>query len=145
MTAELPITYSIVLDSKPSAIVGLCSKILSELRSNSFSQDDIFAVHLAVEEAFINAIRHGNKFDPAKKVTIEYLIGSDKVEIFMADQGKGFDPKLVPDPRLGENLYKPGGRGLFLINSYMDIVKFNERGNRVHMVRFKEKPALASR
>ena len=142
MAAESPISCSMVLESKPSAIVGLCNKLLSELQSNCFSQDDIFAVHLAIEEAFINAVRHGNKMDPAKKVKIEYLVGSDKVEISMTDQGDGFDPQAVPDPRVGENLYKPQGRGLFLINSYMDVVRFNERGNRVHIVRFKEKPSL---
>jgi len=145
MTAESRITCSIVVDSKPSAIVGVCGKILSELHGNCFSQDDIFAVHLAIEEAFINAIRHGNKMDPAKEVKIEYLVCSDKVEIFMTDQGEGFDPEAVPDPRLAENLYKPEGRGLFLINSYMDEVTFNERGNRVRMVRFKEKPPLTNR
>jgi serine/threonine-protein kinase RsbW len=145
MTAESPITCSIVVDSKPSAIVGVCGKILSDLQSSCFGQDDIFAVHLAVEEAFINAIRHGNKMDPTKKVKIEYLVGSDKVEISMTDQGEGFDPQAVPDPRLGENLYKPEGRGLFLISSYMDVVTFNERGNRVRMVRFKEKPPLTNR
>jgi len=145
MTAELPITCSIVVDSKPSAIVGVCSKILSDLQSNCFSQDDIFAVHLALEEAFINAIRHGNKMDPTKKVKVDYLVGSDKVEVSLTDQGEGFKPGSVPDPRLGENLYKPEGRGLFLINSYMDEVTFNECGNRVHMVRFKEKPSLTNR
>lgn len=145
MTAESPITCSVVVDSKPSAIVGVCSKILSALQSNRFSQDDIFAVHLAIEEAFINAIRHGNKMDPTKKVRIEYLVGSDKVEVFVTDQGEGFDPEAVPDPRLGKNLYRPEGRGLFLINSYMDEVTFNERGNRVRMVRFKEKPPLTNR
>jgi serine/threonine-protein kinase RsbW len=83
--------------------------------------------------------------DPAKEVKIEYLVCSDKVEIFMTDQGEGFDPEAVPDPRLAENLYKPEGRGLFLISSYMDEVTFNERGNRVRMVRFKEKPPLTNR
>jgi len=142
MAAELPISCSMVLKTEPSAIVGLCNKILSELQSNRFSQDDVFAVHLAIEEAFINAIKHGNKMDTAKKVKVEYLIAPGKVEISMTDQGEGFDPETVPDPRVGENLYKPEGRGLFLINSYMDVVTFNERGNQVRMVRFKEKPPL---
>jgi serine/threonine-protein kinase RsbW len=145
MTAEWPITCSIVVESKPSAIVEVCGKILSDLQSNCFSQDDIFAVHLALEEAFINAIRHGNKMDPTKKVKVDYLVGSEKVEILVTDQGDGFDPEAVPDPRLTENLYKPGGRGLFLINSYMDEVTFSERGNRVRLVRFKEKPPLTNR
>ena len=65
-----------------------------------------------------------------------------KVEIDIMDQGEGFNPETVPDPRLGQNLYKTAGRGLLLISSYMDVVEFNEQGNRVHMVRYKEKPDL---
>ncbi len=134
---------SLVVESKPSAIVGVCGRVLSELESHNFSQDDVFAVHLALEEAFINAIRHGNKMDATKKVRIDYSVASDKVEISMTDQGDGFDPEAVPDPRIGKNLYKPEGRGLFLINSYMDVVKFNESGNSVRMVRYRQRPSQA--
>jgi serine/threonine-protein kinase RsbW len=129
-----------VVESKPSAVAVLCKPILCKLEGSGFSKEDVFAVHLALEEAFINAVRHGNKMDPSKKVTIDYSVDLDKVEISMTDQGEGFDPGGVPDPRVGENLYKPQGRGLLLMNSYMDVVKFNERGNCVHMVRYKEKP-----
>ena len=142
MALEMPISGSIVVESKPSAIADVCKRILSNLEGNSFGQDDIFAVHLALEEAFINAVKHGNKMDSGKTVQIDYTVGLDKVEISLTDQGEGFDPEAIPDPRLGNNLYRPEGRGLFLINSYMDVVKFNERGNRVYMVRYKEKPDL---
>ena len=57
----------------------------------------------------------------------------------MTDEGDGFDPQAVPDPRYGENLYKIKGRGLLLMRSYMDAVEFNERGNRVRMIRYKNK------
>jgi serine/threonine-protein kinase RsbW len=117
-------------------------QILPKLKTNSFSEDDIFAVHLALEEAFINAVKHGNKLNPDKDVQIDYSIDPEKIEIFVSDQGEGFNPKVVPDPRVGENLYKPEGRGLLLINSYMDVVQYNKRGNRVHMIRYKEKPGL---
>jgi len=142
MVLETPSSYSVVVESRPSAIGEVCRQILSKLQGNSFSEDDIFAVHLALEEAFINAVTHGNKMDPSKEVRIDYSVGADKVEISIADQGEGFDPQQVPDPRVGENLYKPDGRGLLLINSYMDVVKYNEKGNRVYMVRYKEKPEL---
>jgi len=130
------------MKSRPLAIVKVCEQVLSELEANGFSNDDIFAVHLALEEAFLNAIKHGNKMDPAKEVKIEYSVGLDKIEISMTDQGEGFEPATVVDPRHGESLYKPEGRGLLLMNSYMDTVKFNERGNSVYMVRYKEKPRL---
>jgi serine/threonine-protein kinase RsbW len=83
--------------------------------------------------------------NPEKKVTINYSIDSDKIEITIADEGDGFKPESVADPRWGEGLYKPGGRGLLLMNSYMDVVKFNERGNSVYMVRYKERPHLTQR
>lgn len=143
MTSETPISRSVAIESKPSAIVEVCERLLSEIKANDFSEEDVFAVHLALEEAFINAIKHGHKMDPSQKVKIDYSVGMDKVEVSMADLGDGFDPDSIPDPRVGKNLYKTEGRGLLLIRSYMDVVEFNERGNCVRMVRYKEKPRLA--
>ena len=137
--SQAPIRCSVVVESKLSAINKVCRWILAKLRANRFSQDDIFAVHLALQEAFINAVKHGNKMDPTKEVRIDYSVDLEKVEIFMTDEGEGFDPQAVPDPRLSENLYKPEGRGLLLMRAYMDVVEFNERGNCVHMVRYKER------
>lgn len=142
MVSKPPINCSIVVKSKPFAIVGVCEQILSKLEANGFDKDDIFAVHLALEEAFLNAVKHGNKMDPTKEVKIDYSVGLDKIEISMMDEGDGFEPASVADPRYGEGLYKPGGRGLLLMNSYMDMVKFNEKGNSLYMVRYKEKPHL---
>ena len=139
MVSNKPISESMIIASVPSAVSDVCKPVLAELEANNFSQEDSFAVHLAIEEAFLNAVRHGNKMDPAKKIKIDYLIDADKVEISMTDDGSGFNPKAVPDPRCGENLYKAGGRGLFLIESYMDVVEFNEHGNTVRMIKYKQK------
>jgi len=143
MASKIPISRSMVVENTPSAIVGVCRWILSELEANNFSQEDIFAVHLALEEAFVNAVKHGNKMDPDKEIKIDYSVDLDKVEISMTDEGDGFEPEAVPDPRCGENLYKTDGRGLLLIRSYMDVVEFNKRGNSVHMVRYKEKSRMS--
>jgi serine/threonine-protein kinase RsbW len=143
MASEAPINCSIVVDSKSSAVVEVCKEILAKLEEHNFDKDDIFAVHLTLEEAFLNAVKHGNKMDPTKKVKIDYSISSEKVEITRTDEGQGFEPEAVEDPRFGKGLYEPGGRGLLLMNSYMDIVKYNEEGNSVHMVRYKEKPHLS--
>ena len=143
MSSELSSHHSIVLDSEPTAIVGACKKILSELTANDFGQEDVFAVHLAVQEAFVNALKHGNKMDSSKKVRIDYCVSCDKVDISMTDEGPGFEPEEVPDPRCGENIYKANGRGLLLMRSYMDMVEYNEQGNCVHLVRYREKPKLA--
>ena len=140
MASKTPTNHSMVVESQPSAVTGQWAWILPKLKAHNFSEDDIFAIHLALEEAFINAVNHGNRMDPEKEIKIEYSVSEGKVEISMTDEGRGFDPDAVPDPRYGENLYKAGGRGLLLIRSYMDEVEFNERGNRVRMVRYKERP-----
>ena len=142
MTSKAPINQSIVVESKSSAVVDVCKEILEKLEENKFDKDDIFAVHLTFEEAFLNAVKHGNKNDPTKKVKIDYSVTPEKVEITITDEGEGFEPESVDDPRFGKGLYEPGGRGLLLMNSYMDIVKYNEQGNSVYMVRYKEKPSL---
>ena len=142
MASRKPINRSMAVESTSSAIVGVYKRILSELKANKYKQEDIFAVHLALEEAFTNAITHGNKMNSDKEVKIDYSVGLDKFEISMMDEGEGFDPSAVPDPRYGENLYKINGRGLLLMHSYMDVVEFNDRGNSVRMVRYKEKPRL---
>jgi serine/threonine-protein kinase RsbW len=144
MAPEAPINCSTVVESKPSAVEKQWMWILPKLKAHNFSEEDIFAVHLAMEEAFINAVRHGNKLDAEKEVKIDYFVDEGRVEISMTDEGQGFDPDAVPDPRCGDNLYKAGGRGLLLIRSYMDVVEFNNRGNRVRMVRYKERPRKKS-
>lgn len=142
MVPKIPVNHSVVVKTKLSGIVEISSSLVSKLEVYDFSEEDIFAVRLALQEAFLNAIMHGNRMDSKKKVKIDCLVEPERVEISMIDEGEGFDPNAVPDPRYGENLYKPNGRGLFLMRSYMDLVEFNEQGNRVRMVRYREKPPL---
>lgn len=140
MASETPVQCSVTVESRPSALEQPCRHILSAMAERGFSQDDVFAVHLAMEEAFLNAVKHGNKQDPCKKVTIEYVLDQEKADIWIGDEGPGFDPQDVPDPRVGENLFRPEGRGLLLISAYMHVVEYNQRGNRVHMIRYKNTP-----
>jgi serine/threonine-protein kinase RsbW len=139
MASNGPISHRTVIEGRTPAITQVCKQILCRLKANDFSQEDIFAVHLALEEAFINAIKHGNKMNPKKEIKVDYSVSLDKIEICMTDEGKGFDPGAVPDPRYGDHLLKPGGRGLFLMRAYMDVVEFNDRGNRVRMVRYRNR------
>ena len=143
MASETPISRSIALESTPFAPDEAYAQILSQLKAKGLSEEDIFAVHLTLQEAFTNAITHGNKMSSDKEVKIDYSVGLDKFEVTMTDEGEGFDPNVVPDPRYGENLYKPAGRGLLLMRSYMDVVEFNKRGNSVYMARYRGKPPLA--
>jgi len=138
MTSQLPICNTLEISSVPTEIEKICNEIISRLGAAHFSKDDIFAVHLALEEGLINAVKHGNQMNPDKKVKVGYTINTDKIEISIEDEGRGFKPNDVPDPRLGENLYKYDGRGLLLIQSFMDEVEFNQRGNCLNMIRFKD-------
>lgn len=142
MTSESPMTCSMTVGSTLTASEGVCHLIMAMLEESGFGKEDVFAVHLALEEAFTNAIRHGNDMDPDKVVKIDYTVDADKFEVWIEDEGAGFDPKSVPDPRCGENLYKPSGRGLLLMRSYMDTVEYDERGNKVHMVRHRDRPPV---
>ncbi|MGA2171897.1 MAG: ATP-binding protein [Sedimentisphaerales bacterium] len=135
----MSISRSVVVSSTHSAIDEIYRQILPSLKASNFSQEDVFAVHLALEEAFINAIKHGNKMEPSRAVKIDYSIEPDKIEICMTDEGEGFDPEVIPDPRYGDNLYKPAGRGMLLMRSFMDVVEYNKQGNSVRMIRYKEK------
>ena len=123
--------------SNSPAITEVPCAVLAELKKRGYSEGSIFAVHIALSEALTNAAHHGNGLDARKKVKLEYFIDSHKVEISVTDEGNGFDPNTVPDPRYGENLYKTNGRGLLLMHSFMDSVSFNQRGNTVSMVRYK--------
>jgi len=139
MISNLPISRSVVVSSTPAAIAEVYKNIVPDLQAQHFSEEDIFAVHLALEEAFINAVRHGNKMEPSKAVKVDYAIEHDKIEIAVTDEGSGFDPEVIPDPRYGDNLYKPAGRGMLLMRSFMDVVEYTDRGNSVRMIRYKEK------
>ena len=90
---------------------------------------DIFSIHLALEEALVNAIKHGNGLDLAKQVRVRCRMSDDLVQIEIADEGEGFDPTRVPDPTDEHHRECPNGRGVMLMRSFMDRVEYNERGN----------------
>jgi serine/threonine-protein kinase RsbW len=93
-----------------------------------------FAVRLALEEALVNAFRHGHKNLPDEKVALEFRVTPDEAEMAVEDKGPGFTPAEVPDPTLDENLTVPTGRGLLLMRAYMARVEYIGRGNRVEML-----------
>jgi len=103
------------------------------LHARRVNEHDIFSIKLALEEALVNAIKHGNQMDRSKKVRIAYQLLPDRFQVQITDEGPGFDPSDVPDPTAFENLERPCGRGLMLMRHYMTEVAFNERGNDVIM------------
>lgn len=84
-------------------------------------------IGMAVREAVANAIKHGNRQDPAKKVEIEFGIEGEEVVIRVRDQGAGFDPSGLRDPRTTENLLRPNGRGIFFMKEFMDDIDYSFR------------------
>jgi len=115
-------------------------EMLKKLAENGWGEEDTFGVHLAVEEALMNAIKHGNQLDPEKSVDVAYRLNATDLEIEVEDEGDGFDPNDVPDPTLEENLELPSGRGLMLMRTFMGVVEHNEKGNRVAMAKVKGAP-----
>jgi serine/threonine-protein kinase RsbW len=107
--------------------------ILDELQNTPFSEREIFAIKLALEEALVNAMKHGNQFDPAKKVRIAYHFHEDTFYVRICDEGQGFNPEDVPDPTMDENLERPCGRGLLLMRHYMNEVEYVNGGTVVVM------------
>ena len=105
--------------------------LIAVMRMAGFSDRDIFAVRLAVEEAVANAYTHGNRRDVTKQIMISYEVTRRSVRAVVEDQGQGFKPASVPDPTLRENLDKERGRGVALMRTFMTRVQFNRRGNKV--------------
>jgi serine/threonine-protein kinase RsbW len=135
MTLKTCIHEKIVIKGLISELRDVGAKVLCLAQTLDYSDDDIFAVHLAIEEATVNAVKHGNKLNADKAITIEYEVTPEKIDIVVTDQGQGFDPETIEDPRCGKNIYKTGGRGVLLIKSYMNVVEYNKTGNSVHMIK----------
>ena len=89
---------------------------------------------VGLTEALSNAMLYGNASDPQKRIRVEVTVRVEEVAVRVTDQGVGFDPTTVPDPTLPDNISKSGGRGIFLMRSLMDEVRFNEQGNSVTLV-----------
>jgi serine/threonine-protein kinase RsbW len=89
-----------------------------------FSEDECDSIAIAVTEAVNNAIIHGNKQDPKKKVYLNISVGNNTLKVIVKDEGKGFNPENLPDPLDPENLLKESGRGIFILKSLMDEVSF---------------------
>jgi serine/threonine-protein kinase RsbW len=101
------------------------------LEARGYARKDVFGIRLAVEETLVNAVKHGHRGDPTKRVSVRYCVGTEYTLIEVEDQGAGFDPDSVPDPVAPENWERPCGRGLVLIRSYATWVRFSRGGSRV--------------
>jgi serine/threonine-protein kinase RsbW len=126
-------TLQASLASSLTAYHGFIQSILDQLAELGWHKSDLFAVHMALEESISNAIRHGNKEDPAKQVEVRCRCSASRFWVQITDEGAGFKPSAVPDCCAVDRLDAAGGRGLALIKAYMTDVQYNDRGNRLTM------------
>jgi len=100
-------------------------------------------IAMAVREAAVNAVLHGNAYDPEKKVELEFERTPQDLVITIRDQGKGMDMAKIPDPLAPENLLKTSGRGIFLIRSFMDSVEIHpsQTGTEIKLIKHVHGPA----
>lgn len=121
-------------DELPTAM----NAVLSAMRDHHFSSRDEFAVRMALTESVVNALRHGHRNDCSKVVQLRTLVTHDQLWIEVEDEGNGFDPDSIPDPRTDQHQTQWNGRGLFLMRATMDRIDYNRRGNRVLMFKRRE-------
>ncbi len=114
-------------------------QVLDQLREHGWIEHDVFGVHLAMEEALTNAIRHGNRLDDSKNVQVRCQLSTDFLSVSIVDEGPGFDPSKVPDPTSPDQLDVPSGRGIMLMRSFMTRVEYNSVGNRVTLEKQRDK------
>ena len=108
------------------------------LLASAYSQHDIFSIKLALEEALVNAIKHGNQMDPDKRVFVSFQVTAERFDIRITDEGEGFKPEDVPDPTAIENIERACGRGLLLMRGFMTEVTYHGRGNCVSMAKVRD-------
>ena len=102
-----------------------------------FTEEEIHRISMAVREAAVNAVLHGNHYDPQKKVTVGFENTNGTLIITIADEGRGLEAAAVPDPLAPENLLKQSGRGIFLIRAFMDEVRIRslQPGTEITMIK----------
>jgi serine/threonine-protein kinase RsbW len=137
-----PERFVLELPSDPQVIEHTVSYLVDRCRAHDFNGSRLLLnFRVGVTEALANAILYGNRGDPRKSVRVAVAVDASAVEVEVRDEGAGFDPSIVPDPTLPENIERPGGRGIFLIRELMDEVHYGPPGNSVRMVLRRLSPA----
>ena len=114
------------LDSTLDSVTKLEEAATHFAQKAGFHEDEVPNITMAVREAAVNAVLHGNSYDPAKKMTAAFEATPSSLIIRISDQGPGLDPDTLPDPLAPENILRGSGRGIFLIKAFMDEVHFRQ-------------------
>jgi serine/threonine-protein kinase RsbW len=132
-------TIELSIDSKLE-FVDLVSSVTKEITSKmGFNEDDASWIELAVHEAVINAIMHGNKSSPEKQVDVRFVTEFEGLTVYVRDHGEGFDPSKLPDPTASDNLLNPSGRGIFYMRTFMDEVEHSIHPDGGSVVRMRKR------
>ncbi len=131
---NLRLFANIVFFARTEEIPRVVEKVMSAAREMKCAPGKEFEIEIALREALVNAIIHGCKRNPRKKVECCVACDEDRgILLVVRDSGRGFDPKSLPSPLEGENLFSSHGRGIYLINQMMDEVTFKRGGSEIHM------------
>jgi serine/threonine-protein kinase RsbW len=133
-------TLEQVLDSNLESVDSAEEAVMREAGHLGFDEDDLHKIGISVRECMVNAVVHGNRYNAKKKVHLKVERGADSITIWIGDEGDGFDPAEVPDPLHNDNLLKYSGRGVMLMQAFMDEFQVSARqprGTEVKMVKIK--------
>ena len=133
-----------VLDSTLESVDVAEDAVLHEARDLGFDEDDLHRIGMSVRECMVNAVVHGNRYNARKKVRLTVTRTPDRLSIVIADEGEGFDMSALPDPLANENLLRHSGRGLLLMQAFMDEFQVQARepnGTEVKLVKHTAKAA----
>lgn len=125
--------FEVTIPSDTAQGQAVQERIIALLQELEYPERDVFGVRLSLEEALVNAIKHGNQLDPDKNVRVCCDLNDDAVRITIEDEGPGFIPAEVPDPTCEENIEIPSGRGIMLMRAFMNLIEYNDVGNCVVM------------
>jgi len=129
----------LLLDSTLDSVEVAEAAVLNDAKAIGFHEDQLHQLGMAVRETMVNAVVHGNRYSARKKVHVSVIKDADRLTIVIADEGEGFDPDSVPNPLAEENLMRQSGRGLLLIQAFVDefqIQRGQPRGTEVRMVKY---------
>ena len=128
-----------VLDSTLDSVDTAEETVLREAQELGFDEDDLHRIGMSVRECMVNAVVHGNRYNARKKVRLTVSRVPDRLTVVIADEGEGFDIAALPDPLANENLLRHSGRGILLIQAFMDEFQIRAReprGTEVRMVKY---------
>ena len=132
-------TLEQVLESSLESVDHAEQTVLREAEVLGFDEDDLHRIGISVRECMVNAVVHGNRYNARKKVHLKVSRAPDRLTVWVADEGDGFDPAALPDPLAGENLLRQSGRGVLMMQAFMDEFQIRNRapqGTEVKMVKY---------